>query len=441
MAATPQGTETTPENVASGSVPAPRRHGAIRVALLVTALYGVYLLVFFGMRLDARQFIHMYRAPFSRSTASTVIKLDPSFRYTRIGHAYDGQWYYFIALDPANARYYVDWPAYRYTKILYPMLARGLAFGQANLIPYTLIAINWAAVTLGTWALAAWLRRRDVSVWLALPFGLYLGTFDSFTHDLTEPLSYGLLALAIYFLDRGRRRDTAVAALVFALAVLARDKAIIVAGVYVVGVLLGARTGSGETLVGRVRHNFPGALAFGAAIVTPLVALKLYLRWWLQTAPSQAPPATTGGGVPSGGGTSGTLQSVGVQSDAQAAPFSGVLQAIHHPVSVLTQTPSVYAPALVLTVMLAWSVYRRMWSVELLLLAVTLFTSVVILSPVYFVGDYWGVVRVSTAVVLAAILCVPLFRKLDPRYLWLVPCVVGWSVLTPFLAAATLGGT
>ena len=48
-----------------------------------------------------------------RSQASQVIKLDPTYKYPPNhegpnGTGFDGQLYYYIALDPANARYYID---------------------------------------------------------------------------------------------------------------------------------------------------------------------------------------------------------------------------------------------------------------------------------------------------------------------------------------------
>ena len=46
---------------------------------------------------------------------------------------YDGQFVYYIARDPSTATQYIDVPAYRFQRILLPMLARFLAFGQVSL--------------------------------------------------------------------------------------------------------------------------------------------------------------------------------------------------------------------------------------------------------------------------------------------------------------------
>ena len=47
---------------------------------------------------------------------------------------YDGQFFYYIAVDPAGARPKIDVPAYRYQRILYPLLVRWLSLGQTGLI-------------------------------------------------------------------------------------------------------------------------------------------------------------------------------------------------------------------------------------------------------------------------------------------------------------------
>src|SRR5260221_13671973 len=100
------------------------------------------------------------------------------------------------------------------------MLARPWALGQTQLTPDTLILLNLLAMAGGTLALAAWLRRRGRSPWLALIYGLSLGLFIAVNGDLTEPMAYAVVALAVYLLDfRGRRR-LFWAALCFGAAVL-----------------------------------------------------------------------------------------------------------------------------------------------------------------------------------------------------------------------------
>ena len=63
---------------------------------------------------------------------------------------YDGQFVYQIAANPAGAAPFIDVPAYRYQRVLYPLLARFLAFGQPAIVPWALIVINVVAIGAGT---------------------------------------------------------------------------------------------------------------------------------------------------------------------------------------------------------------------------------------------------------------------------------------------------
>src|SRR5512143_1776273 len=60
---------------------------------------------------------------------------------------YDGQFAFQIALDPLDGWTKTDVPAYRYQRILYPLAARILALGNADLVPWTLIVVNIGALT------------------------------------------------------------------------------------------------------------------------------------------------------------------------------------------------------------------------------------------------------------------------------------------------------
>lgn len=142
---------------------------------------------------------------------------------------YDGQFVYYIARDPLGGWRHCDLPAYRYQRILYPLLARLLAFGQEALIPYTLPLLNLAALATGTWLTEQILLRYRLSRWYALTYGLYAGQLLSVRLDLSEPLSFALVQAAILVAERGRWRWSVP---FFALAVLARETALVFVGGY-----------------------------------------------------------------------------------------------------------------------------------------------------------------------------------------------------------------
>jgi hypothetical protein len=140
---------------------------------------------------------------------------------------YDGQFSYFIARDPTNAAPLInamgDVAAYRYQRILHPILARLLALGQDSLIPWVMVAINLVALAIGTAAMEQLLIAERASPWYALVYGLFGGVFFAIRVDTAEPLAYGLVLLAIL---AGQRNRLVWQAILLALAVLAKETTI-----------------------------------------------------------------------------------------------------------------------------------------------------------------------------------------------------------------------
>jgi hypothetical protein len=114
---------------------------------------------------------------------------------------YDGQFAYFIARDPSGGCRLCDVPAYRYQRILYPLLAWTLAFGQPEVVGWTLIVVNVAALVAGTYFTERLLAARGVSRWYALAYGMYGGLVAGLRLDLTEPLAHGLVQGALWAWD------------------------------------------------------------------------------------------------------------------------------------------------------------------------------------------------------------------------------------------------
>jgi hypothetical protein len=149
---------------------------------------------------------------------------------------YDGHYSYQIALRnfespaavaamPADYPYRDEVPAaYRYQRILYPLLARWLGLGRPSWILWTLIGINVAAMAVGTWLTEAILRHLKVSHWYALAYGLYGGQFIALRTNLTEPLMVALVMVAILAWLKDRPGWSALA---FGLAALTKEFALI----------------------------------------------------------------------------------------------------------------------------------------------------------------------------------------------------------------------
>ncbi|HLJ81036.1 MAG TPA: hypothetical protein VKT52_06085 [Ktedonobacterales bacterium] len=395
-----------------------RASAPLSVAGVVLFIYVACTLVMFRAGAVATDFA-MVGAKFAhKSTASSVITFGPSFHYAPLV-GYDGQFCYFIALDPQNARYYIDAPAYRYERILYPLVARALALGQSALIPYTLILVNILAISGGALLLAYWLRRRGVSPWLALLYGLYSGLFIGYRRDLTEPLGYGLVILAISCFDVWRRRALWTG-LVFGLAALAREATLLFAVVYVAALLFESPSPATDShtritsYLQRIRHNWRPAALMLALAVGPFLAYKVFLTLWL--------------------GTSGTPTSL----FPSLIPFSGLILMLQPQRHTLVQLFLVCAPGLVCFALSLWAILRRRATVEIWALFANAAFFVVLLNPVWYEDSAPATTRIGIGIVLAALLAIPSFDALLKRdRRWLIACAPVWMSYTGLYLAVT----
>ncbi len=188
------------------------------------------------------------------------------------GIGYDGQAYYALALDPAGASAVLDKPAHRYMRIVYPLVARVLALGRTDWIPWSMLVLNLFAAGLTAWLLGWLLERRGVKAWWALVPVLSFPYLLGLRMDLTEPLAFALALTGLVFFERGR---FALAAGAFLSAGLTKDVAL----AFPLGV------GLWELLRGRWRS---ATLLAGI----PLGAYLIWAWWitqWLGTSPFASP--------------------------------------------------------------------------------------------------------------------------------------------------------
>jgi hypothetical protein len=377
----------------------------LAVAGLVLAIYGAWLLIGLLSGHDVRERVGFGTQFVSRPQVQALMHVDPHSQFVHKGFGWDGQFYYFIAVDPVNARYFVDDPSYRYKHILFPLLARLFALGRASVIPYTMVLINLLAVSGGTLALAAWLRRNAISPWLALIYGLYPALFLSVRLDYTEPLSYGLMALAVYLYSFGGRRQVLGSSVCFALSALARDKAIAFAFFFTVGILLpDLSRWEPRVWLGQLRARLPRAALFGAIAGLPLALYELFLKLWLHTL-----PAATG---------------------QLAPPLAGSSTLTWQDHNLYLDIGCVIIPAAICTGMGLWALKRGLWRFEIFALLITIQLSITLAASDYWRDALGGLMRLSIAVVLLALCCVPIFDRVSSRKRWwLRLCAVCWLAL------------
>lgn len=209
---------------------------------------------------------------------------------------YDGQFTYQIARDPINGWKKVDVPAYRYQRILYPIVARVLAVGRDDLIAWTLMAINVISLIAGTWLTGEILAHYGASRWYALAYGLNAGTLMSVRLDLTEPLAYGLAQAGVLLVLKDRSRW---AALVLALAALTKETTLLFA--------------MGVGVVYLLQRDWRKLVEFGLIVLTPFVLWQMVLLSWFGRF-----------GVGSGGINADPFQIVPLQGLWSAATAFGV---------------------------------------------------------------------------------------------------------------------
>jgi hypothetical protein len=177
---------------------------------------------------------------------------------------YDGQFAYYIARDPAASPACLDVPAYRYQRILLPILVWALSVGQAQLIPLAFIVINLTALVGSTALLERLLVQMRVSRWHALVYGLFVGVFMSVRLSTTEPLAYGLVILAIWLGMQGRGWLEAV---VWLAAGLAKEMAFLFVGALVLYHLW--------------KREWGRALRLALVTGIPFALWQVFLRVWL----------------------------------------------------------------------------------------------------------------------------------------------------------------
>ena len=178
---------------------------------------------------------------------------------------YDGQYNYFIALDPnpASVAPHLDVPAYRFQRILYPLLVRALTLGQPSLIPWALIILNIIAQAIGADLVGSLLAGYGASRWYALVYGLWAGLTYAVRLAMTEPLAYALVAGALLASRRGHETWAAV---FYGLALFTKETTILFIAAHLLWLA--------------VRQSWPGVLRLGALTFLPFGVFQLLIRQW-----------------------------------------------------------------------------------------------------------------------------------------------------------------
>ena len=140
---------------------------------------------------------------------------------------YDGQFYYRLALDPAN------WNAtafgitmdqsYRYTRIGYPLLAWIFSLGQHQLVPVVLVALNLLGVAAMAMLGGMFARESGRHALWGLAFAAYFGLVISVGRDTAEPLAEACMLGGLLAYRRGNTPMYLLATVLFTFGAITRE--------------------------------------------------------------------------------------------------------------------------------------------------------------------------------------------------------------------------
>ena len=361
------------------------------VAAIVALFYS--LLTVPGLASNPYQFINIGRQYHSKGTSSASIKHARTID-DKIG--YDGQFYYFLAVDPKHGRDYMDNPGIIYSRIGYPMTVRALSGGNPSVIPYMMVLVNILAAVGGTLAIAFFLKRRGLPPALALLYGFFPGLVLAVLRDLTEPLAFGLAAAGLLVFNPSSKLRLLGSASLFGLAMLTRETVALFPAILALGLLVGVGTASPWRE--RLRWgNLARAIAFAEIAFAPLYIWRhLLTTVVLPHVTTQEP--FVGGEHQVVSGTAGAAMAALVPFHAMAGqwPWTG---------EDVTNLLTTVVPALIWAG-IAIALLRRKLTVEpwFVLANVAVF---VVFLPTPIAVDYGSLGRASIGVLLAALVTLP----------------------------------
>ncbi len=285
---------------------------------------------------------------------------------------YDGQFVYYIARDlqPERVRSYLDVPAYRFQRILLPLLAWLITLGRDSALPWALAGLGLLSHIAGTWIISALLAIWGVNRWYAITYGLWVGFTLGVRLALPEPLAFALVAGAILSVKHNRR---GLGAVLYGLAAFAKEVALI----FLAAQLLVA--------IFQRDRRFVYQLALFA--IAPYVLFQAWL-WMVFGTP----------GIGSGGANA---------TPFEAIPFLGLIRIGFFSPILLLGTLIVFGPSIVLpTIWGIWTGLRALilGRVEFFSLALLLNALIIPFVPFSTFREPGGLVRLASGLILSVLL-------------------------------------
>jgi hypothetical protein len=320
---------------------------------------------------------------------------------------YDGQFFFYIAQNPGviincshgAAHCPIDANPLREERILYPMTARLLTLGNADLLHPMLFLIDLAAILITVFLVALMCVEAGASKWLSVAAGIFAGEVMGLLRDLAEPYAIMWVVLTIYLLRKNRPLWCAVAV---AAAVLTREQLVLVLPLLALPLLTSRRFGT--------------LLLFLAICLTPFVVWQITLyrifgRW-------------------------GLLESL-ADTRGLHLPFAALLA--HHSDSPFGVTVVFVALPIIISLVLVLGWIRRHGIRALLAdpvpLIALIYGVLATLTSYKEWGDIWAATRIVAPL---AVLGILIACGVNPRYRTLYAVLMGATVLVMFFTKAAL---
>ncbi len=273
---------------------------------------------------------------------------------------YDGAYFYAIATQPLDVSEELDYPAYRYQRILFPIVARLVGIGNPSIISWSMMVIVLGSIILGTYLLAKLVRSWGKNPWYALIYGLFIGQFVAIRFVTGEPLCYFLVLVAAYFYVKDR---ISLAAIFFSMSILTKELAILF--------------WLGFVIVAVFQRRKRDATLLSMAIL-PYVIWQIILRLWL-----------------------GEFGFTGSETGIELIPFGGYIARGMEPEMALI--PLLLIIPAILCIVLVIYLWRS-GTVTPFTLALLFNALLVIQMPTEATGEIRAMARIAIGLVLAAIL-------------------------------------
>jgi hypothetical protein len=309
---------------------------------------------------------------------------------------YDGQFGYYIAIqpDPQMVSKHLDVPAYRYQRIILPVLARCFSLGNPKWIPWWLVILPLLGQVIGVAFVAKIMLDLRKNPFIALVYGLNAGSLLSIRVALPEPLAYAFVAGAIYAYQK---RKYWLGAICFTLAFFTKEVTLVFGGAALIWLFLDRRWKESRTLL--------------------LVSFLPYAMWqgWLWKTFGQM-------GIGSGGENASGFEWI---------PFMGLLRIAIYSWQYFFAMLVAFAPLVVVpSVWSAWVTVRQILQRERNFLNISLFfhSLMMFFLPFSTYRETGGILRLSVGFVLAFLLYV-----VNENFPKLISYLPFWWVYNVFL--------